>query len=72
MRTVSLLISHARDNSTKIKSAMNEPTEANTSKLAGDSDVREDMSNALDRIVPDAGPKGEELYLHRYVEKFDE
>ncbi len=29
-----------------------------------DSDVRTDMSNALDRIAPDAGPKGEELYLH--------
>ncbi|KAL8329471.1 hypothetical protein RB597_004962 [Gaeumannomyces tritici] len=29
-----------------------------------DADVREDMSNALDRIAPDAGPKGEELYLH--------
>jgi len=29
-----------------------------------DSDVREDMSDALDRIAPDAGPKGEELYRH--------
>lgn len=29
-----------------------------------DEDVRKDMSNALDRIAPDAGPKGEELYLH--------
>ncbi len=29
-----------------------------------DSDVRTDMSDALDRIAPDAGPKGEELYLH--------
>ncbi|KAL8423584.1 hypothetical protein RB596_003701 [Gaeumannomyces avenae] len=29
-----------------------------------DADVREDMSNALDRIAPDAGPKGEQLYLH--------
>lgn len=29
-----------------------------------DDDVRTDMSNALDRIVPDSGAKGEELYLH--------
>ncbi len=29
-----------------------------------DSDVRTDMSNALDRIAPESGPKGEELYLH--------
>ncbi|KAI6359178.1 hypothetical protein MCOR25_007149 [Pyricularia grisea] len=29
-----------------------------------DEDVREDMSNALDRIAPAAGPKGESLYLH--------
>ena len=29
-----------------------------------DSDVRVDMSNALDRIAPEAGPKGEDLYLH--------
>ncbi len=29
-----------------------------------DSDVRADMSNALDRIAPDAGPAGEELYQH--------
>ncbi len=27
-----------------------------------DSDVRADMSDALDRIVPEAGPKGEALY----------
>lgn len=29
-----------------------------------DSDVREDMSDALDRIAPEAGPKGEALYRH--------
>lgn len=29
-----------------------------------DTDVREDMSDALDRIVPEAGPKGKELYRH--------
>ncbi|KAK1992107.1 UPF0047 domain protein [Colletotrichum falcatum] len=29
-----------------------------------DSDVREDMSDALDRIAPEAGPKGQELYRH--------
>lgn len=29
-----------------------------------DSDVRADMSDALDRIAPEAGPKGEELYRH--------
>ncbi|PHH91302.1 hypothetical protein CDD83_1006 [Cordyceps sp. RAO-2017] len=29
-----------------------------------DEDVREDMSNALDRIAPAHGPKGETLYLH--------
>jgi secondary thiamine-phosphate synthase enzyme len=29
-----------------------------------DSDVRADMSDALDRIAPDAGPKGEALYRH--------
>ncbi len=29
-----------------------------------DSDVRADMSDALDRIAPDAGPKGEDLYRH--------
>ncbi|KAI3336408.1 hypothetical protein HD806DRAFT_473586 [Xylariaceae sp. AK1471] len=29
-----------------------------------DADVREDMSDALDRIAPEAGPKGEELYRH--------
>lgn len=29
-----------------------------------DEDVRADMSDALDRIAPDAGPKGEELYRH--------
>jgi secondary thiamine-phosphate synthase enzyme len=29
-----------------------------------DEDVRRDMSDALDRIVPEAGPKGEALYRH--------
>ncbi|RMJ03616.1 hypothetical protein BHE90_015904 [Fusarium euwallaceae] len=29
-----------------------------------DSDVREDMSDALDRIAPAEGPKGEALYRH--------
>lgn len=29
-----------------------------------DSDVRADMSDALDRIAPDRGAKGEELYRH--------
>ncbi|KAL2752672.1 hypothetical protein ACRALDRAFT_1036787 [Sodiomyces alcalophilus JCM 7366] len=29
-----------------------------------DSDVREDMSDALDRIAPESGPKGEALYRH--------
>ncbi|KAK0389426.1 hypothetical protein NLU13_3001 [Sarocladium strictum] len=29
-----------------------------------DEDVRADMSDALDRIAPDAGPKGEALYRH--------
>ncbi|KAK6950350.1 hypothetical protein Daesc_008676 [Daldinia eschscholtzii] len=29
-----------------------------------DDDVRADMSDALDRIAPEAGPKGEELYRH--------
>lgn len=29
-----------------------------------DADVRADMSDALDRIAPDAGPKGEALYRH--------
>ncbi|KAH7349988.1 hypothetical protein B0T11DRAFT_231711 [Plectosphaerella cucumerina] len=29
-----------------------------------DSDVREDMSDALDRIAPEYGPKGEALYRH--------
>ncbi|KAL6869540.1 hypothetical protein ACO1O0_000866 [Amphichorda felina] len=29
-----------------------------------DSDVREDMSDALDRIAPEEGPKGEALYRH--------
>ncbi|KAH7329239.1 hypothetical protein B0I35DRAFT_448495 [Stachybotrys elegans] len=29
-----------------------------------DSDVRADMSDALDRIAPEYGPKGEELYRH--------
>jgi secondary thiamine-phosphate synthase enzyme len=29
-----------------------------------DEDVRADMSDALDRIAPEAGPKGEELYRH--------
>ncbi|KAJ9154782.1 UPF0047 domain protein [Pleurostoma richardsiae] len=29
-----------------------------------DEDVREDMSDALDRIAPEAGPKGQELYRH--------
>ncbi|KAI1819293.1 UPF0047-domain-containing protein [Xylaria intraflava] len=29
-----------------------------------DDDVRADMSDALDRIVPEAGPKGEALYRH--------
>ncbi|KAM0434469.1 hypothetical protein ACHAPT_003565 [Fusarium lateritium] len=32
--------------------------------LPGDSDVREDMSDALDRIAPAEGPKGEALYRH--------
>ncbi|KAI2612884.1 uncharacterized protein GGS25DRAFT_140468 [Hypoxylon fragiforme] len=29
-----------------------------------DDDVRADMTDALDRIAPEAGPKGEELYRH--------
>ncbi|KAJ2906229.1 hypothetical protein MKZ38_002654 [Zalerion maritima] len=29
-----------------------------------DSDVREDMSDALDRLAPEAGPKGQALYRH--------
>ncbi|KAK0722482.1 hypothetical protein B0T26DRAFT_739704 [Lasiosphaeria miniovina] len=29
-----------------------------------DEDVRADMSDTLDRIVPEAGPKGEPLYRH--------
>jgi thiamine phosphate synthase YjbQ (UPF0047 family) len=29
-----------------------------------DDDVRADMSDALDRIVPEVGAKGEELYRH--------
>ncbi|PHH63572.1 hypothetical protein CDD81_5664 [Ophiocordyceps australis] len=29
-----------------------------------DQDVRADMSDALDRIAPDQGPKGEQLYRH--------
>ncbi|KAI0380901.1 hypothetical protein F5Y04DRAFT_87544 [Hypomontagnella monticulosa] len=29
-----------------------------------DEDVRADMSDALDRIAPEAGPKGEDLYRH--------
>jgi len=29
-----------------------------------DEDVRTDMSDALDRIAPEAGPKGEALYRH--------
>lgn len=29
-----------------------------------DSDVREDMSDALDRIAPEEGPQGEALYRH--------
>jgi secondary thiamine-phosphate synthase enzyme len=29
-----------------------------------DEDVRADMSDALDRIVPEAGPKGQDLYRH--------
>lgn len=32
-----------------------------------DSDVREDMSDALDRIAPAQGPKGEALYRHESV-----
>lgn len=31
-----------------------------------DEDVREDMSDALDRIAPEEGPKGEALYRHEY------
>lgn len=33
-------------------------------KLLVDTDVREDMSDALDRIAPEEGPKGEALYRH--------
>lgn len=29
-----------------------------------DDDVRADMSDALDRIAPESGPKGQELYRH--------
>lgn len=36
----------------------------------GDSDVREDMSDALDRIAPEAGPKGEALYRHESVSRY--
>ncbi|TFB05502.1 hypothetical protein CCMA1212_002836 [Trichoderma ghanense] len=32
-----------------------------------DEDVRADMSDALDRIAPDYGAKGEALYRHEYV-----
>lgn len=32
-----------------------------------DQDVRADMSDALDRIAPEAGPKGQALYRHEYV-----
>lgn len=32
--------------------------------LEGDEDVRADMSDALDRIAPETGPKGEALYRH--------
>ena len=31
----------------------------------GDEDVRADMSDALDRIAPEAGAKGEALYRHK-------
>ncbi len=34
--------------------------------VAVDSDVRADMSDALDRVAPEAGPKGEALYRHEY------
>jgi hypothetical protein len=33
----------------------------------GDEDVRADMSDALDRIAPAEGPKGEALYRHELV-----
>ena len=36
-----------------------------------DEDVRTDLSNALDRIAPESGPKGEELYLHSAEGKDD-
>ncbi|KAI0010151.1 UPF0047-domain-containing protein [Xylariaceae sp. FL0662B] len=29
-----------------------------------DDDVRADMSDALDRVAPEAGPKGQDLYRH--------
>lgn len=32
-----------------------------------DEDVRADMSDALDRIAPEEGPKGQALYRHEYV-----
>lgn len=35
-----------------------------TNSRPGDEDVRADMSDALDRIAPEAGPKGEALYRH--------
>lgn len=36
--------------------------------LTVDDDVRADMSDALDRVAPAAGPKGEALYRHEYVQ----
>ena len=39
----------------------------NTYYYKGDEDVRADMSDALDRIAPAEGPKGEALYRHEYV-----
>jgi thiamine phosphate synthase YjbQ (UPF0047 family) len=32
--------------------------------MPGPQDVRADMSDTLDRIVPEAGPNGEALYRH--------
>lgn len=34
---------------------------------SGDEDVRADMSDALDRIAPEYGAKGEALYRHEYA-----
>lgn len=37
-----------------------------------DDDVRADMSDALDRIAPESGPKGQELYRHSAGKRLDQ